>query len=437
MNAHFCHYCNHKLGGSGLYASGNGAPSGRGLFASGDGGSGGSLKSIGNALKSGNVGKIFSPSANHNTASDLIHQGIPVATGSLVGAAGTAAGTVLGGPAGGLAGGVAGALAGHFIGNEIGDAVGKKTGYGIKKRRSKKIKDAEPPFTDNDDGAVMEGEGLIVKAKRGGGGWIDHVKAYAKQHGISYKRALKEAKESYHGGKGGAKKSSFNAEIMHRINASKPEKAAGMNVLSQDHYRGKLAAMDPNDDSSYITQPLSVSSGRGLRWGTPIHAHFHRRKAKILKDELEKYKEGTKQHYHAKRRYEKRQAIADAAWHSATNPETQYKFKEYKPIYKDKDPADYPHRKHSKWITHVKAFSRHRGISYKEAMSHPEAKDAYRKGKFYDDDYAGGDEDAAPPAPAPVMKRARKQADAPAFAMSLRPRKGKGLAAHIASLPFV
>ena len=141
MNAHFCHYCNHKLGGSGLYASGGGAPGGHGLFASG---SGGSLKSIGNALKSGNVKKIFSPSANHNTASDLIHQGIPVATGSLLGAAGTAAGSALGGPAGGFAGGVAGALAGHFIGNEIGDAVGKKTGYGIKKRRSKKNKDAKP-----------------------------------------------------------------------------------------------------------------------------------------------------------------------------------------------------------------------------------------------------------------------------------------------------
>jgi hypothetical protein len=160
-----------------------------------------------------------------------------------------------------------------------------------------------------------------------------------------------------------------------------------------------------------------------------------------LKEEMEGYEEGTKEHRRAKRRYEKRQAIADAAWHTATNPETQYKFKEYEPVFGTnklfyhKD--DYPHRQHSKWISHVKAFSKNRGISYKEAMSHPEAKDAYRKGKFYDDDYAGGDEDAAPPAPAPVMKRARKQAEAPAFAMSLRPRKGKGLAAHIASLPFV
>jgi hypothetical protein len=142
-HGNFCHYCNHYIGGHGLYASGSG-PSGHGLYAGGGGAgdtTGGSLKSIGKAFKSGNVGKIFSPSANHNTASDLIHQGIPVAPGSLRGAAGTAAGSALGGPAGGLAGGVAGALAGHFIGNEIGDAVGKKTGYGIKKRRSKKNKD--------------------------------------------------------------------------------------------------------------------------------------------------------------------------------------------------------------------------------------------------------------------------------------------------------
>jgi hypothetical protein len=45
-NANFCHYCGHHLGGSGLYT----------------GGSGGSLKSIGNALKTGDVGKLFSKS---------------------------------------------------------------------------------------------------------------------------------------------------------------------------------------------------------------------------------------------------------------------------------------------------------------------------------------------------------------------------------------
>lgn len=27
--------------------------------------------------------------------------------------------------------------------------------------------------------------------------WIEHVKAYAKQHGVSYKKAMKDAKSTY------------------------------------------------------------------------------------------------------------------------------------------------------------------------------------------------------------------------------------------------
>jgi len=112
-NANFCHYCGHHLGGSGLYT----------------GGSGGSLKSIGNALKTGNVGKLFSKSANKSTASQLIHQGIPLATEAL----GSVAGDVLAGPLGGVAGSMAGNQAGHKLANAVGNA----TGYGVRRGRPK------------------------------------------------------------------------------------------------------------------------------------------------------------------------------------------------------------------------------------------------------------------------------------------------------------
>jgi hypothetical protein len=202
-------------------------------------------------------------------------------------------------------------------------------------------------------------------------------------------------------------------------------------TVAKRRLQDKLAAKAAAKAAAASNAALPV--GHGLRWGTPIHAQFHRRKAKKLKEEMEGYEEGTKEHHRAKRRYEKRQAIADAAWHTATNPETQYKFKEYEPVFGTnklfyhKD--DYPHRQQSKWISHVKAFSKNRGISYKEAMSHPEAKEAYRNG-----DYSNYDE--APPA-APQRKKRKARAAPEPFQMSLRPRKGRGLAAHIASLPFV
>ena len=112
-----------------------------------------------------------------------------------------------------------------MLGDDIAGIVGKKTGYGIKKRRTKKqIAETQPPYTDTEDGPLMEGEGLIFKTKKGGSGaWIAHVKGYAKQHGISYKQALKEAKDSYHGGKK-TPESRYTSEIMHRVNASAAEK---------------------------------------------------------------------------------------------------------------------------------------------------------------------------------------------------------------------
>jgi hypothetical protein len=36
-----------------------------------------------------------------------------------------------------------------------------------------------------------------AKKKKGAGGWIAHVKAYAKKHGVSYKVAMTKAKASY------------------------------------------------------------------------------------------------------------------------------------------------------------------------------------------------------------------------------------------------
>ena len=562
-HGNFCHYCNHFIGGHGLYASG----SGHGLYASGAGDTtGGSLKSIGKAFKSGNVGKIFSPSANHNTASDLIHEGIPVATGSVVGAAGTAAGTALGGPVGGLAGGVAGAVAGHFIGKEIGDAVGKKTGYGIKKRRTKKqIAEAQPPYTDTEDGAVMEGEVLIFKTKKGGkGAWIAHVKAYAKLHKISYKQALKDAKDSYRGGKE-TPESRYTAEIMHRVNASaaekreqeklKPKFSVGLppnrtligmsdpRIISHSGQRqprglpahpsdiafsvqptsrsrsssfdsdksfngykhvvnlGDVSDSDGSDEfvkaarrarskrtagggeskasrthgkidsdaelarkgyerymrekqelianvhdkdysrlgehrrqedldeieEAYPHRDLSHFLGRGLRWGTPKHSMFHRKKemafGKHVKDLEEMGFKGTTEHRRAHRKWMRRKAIADAADEATMHPDKQYQFKEYIPKVRDVG-----NRRESKWVSHVKNFAKDKGISYKEALQHADAKESYRNGNY--SDYK---EEAPMDSIPQKVKRARKPKAEVVSSYNLRPRKGRG----VSSLPFV
>ena len=138
-NANFCHYCGHHLGGNGLYT----------------GGSGGSLKSVGNALKSGNVGKLFTKSANKSTASQLIHTGIPMASEAL----GSVAGDVLAGPLGGMAGSMAGSRAGHQLANAVGNA----TGYGVKRRGRPIGSGAKPKNTvimTSPDSSEEEGEGL-------------------------------------------------------------------------------------------------------------------------------------------------------------------------------------------------------------------------------------------------------------------------------------
>ena len=189
----FCHYCNHYLGGSGLWAGGDGG-SGTGLYAGGNGPPprGGSLKSIGKAFKSGNLGKLFTPSANKSTASTLIHQGIPLAGEAL----GTAAGEALG-PAGYIAGG----LAGHQVGEAAADEIGNATGYGVKRRRG--VQHAGDVAQDTLDDAVGSGvkPNQPYLTGKGASAWIAHVKAYAAEHGIKYGQALKHAKESYHANK--------------------------------------------------------------------------------------------------------------------------------------------------------------------------------------------------------------------------------------------
>ena len=407
-----------------------GKKTGLGLYASG-----GSLKSIDKAFKSGNVGKLFSKSANHSTASQLIHKGIPTAVGMLGGTAGTAVGA-LGGPVGGLAGGVAGTVAGHMLGDDIAGIVGKKTGYGIKKRRTKtQIAEAQPPYTDTEDGAVMEGEGLIFKTKKGGSGaWIAHVKGYAKQHGISYKQALKEAKDSYHGGKK-SPESRYTAEIQHRINARVAEKKETDKMKPNFSVGLRAKRHDPrdydNDDAeedAIAQRILNHGSGRGLRWGTPKHSMFHRKKemafGQHVKDLEEMGFKGTTEHRQAHRKWMRRKAIADAADEATMHPDKQYQFKEYIPKVKDVG-----NRRESKWVSHVKNFAKDKGISYKEALQHGDAREAYKRG-----DYHQGYAEEEPVASIPEkVKRTRKPKAEVVSSYNLRPKKGRG----VSSLPFV
>jgi hypothetical protein len=119
-----CHHCGHLLTGKGLYL---GTPSGHGLYDGTPGSSGGSLKSISKAVKSGHLGDLVKKSALKNTASTLIHQGIPAATAGL----------------GGLAGGVAGGVAGQLAGDDLANVVGKASGYGFRKGTEKHLKARE------------------------------------------------------------------------------------------------------------------------------------------------------------------------------------------------------------------------------------------------------------------------------------------------------
>ena len=164
-HGNFCHYCNHYIGGHGLWAGGDGG-SGTGLYAGGNGPPrGGSLKSIGKAFKSGNIGKIFSPSANKSTASTLIHQGIPLAGEAL----GSAVGEAMGGPLGGVAGSMAGSQAGDATAN----AVGKATGYGVKRRGVQHASDVAQDDLDDATGFGLKPHQPYLTGM-GASPWIAH-----------------------------------------------------------------------------------------------------------------------------------------------------------------------------------------------------------------------------------------------------------------------
>jgi hypothetical protein len=87
----------------------------------------GILEDIGRAFnpRQNGVSAVFNEDLGRQIASNLIHQGIPIAGSTLGGIAGTAA---TGGPFGGFAG----AYGGQEAGRAIADEIGRKTGYGRK-----------------------------------------------------------------------------------------------------------------------------------------------------------------------------------------------------------------------------------------------------------------------------------------------------------------
>jgi len=451
-HGNFCHYCNHYIGGHGLWAGGDGG-SGTGLYAGGNGPPrGGSLKSIGKAFKSGNIGKIFSPSANKSTASTLIHQGIPLA--------GEAAGVALGEPLG-PAGYIAGGLAGHQVGDAVADEVGKATGYGMKRRGVQHAGDVAQDDFDDATGFGLKPNQPYLTGK-GASSWIAHVKAYAQQHGLKYGQALKHAKESYHAGKASAKGSKKN-KAMGAISGflsgantgGKQKRSAGawvahvkayasqhglpykhaMSLARESYHSGKK---DPQSTKERFTaevmhrmnavpdeEKAKVASspfGMGLRYGTEKHVQFHRNKLKKMHGQLADLEDigmqGTTVHRRLKRNISKREAIIERALDAPA-----YQHKTYQPVAEDG-------RKKSKWIHHVKGFANYHGMSYKAAMSHPDSKSAYQSGDYYTMDR-------------PRQKKTRERRAEPVVEpavqsrYSLRSSKGKGLKAYVASLPFV
>ena len=59
---------------------------------------------------------------------------------------------------------------------------------------------AQSQKSREDEKLGMEVKGLkskTTKKKKAGGGWISHVKAYAKKHGVTYGVAMSKAKASY------------------------------------------------------------------------------------------------------------------------------------------------------------------------------------------------------------------------------------------------
>ena len=200
-----CHYCGHLLtGGKGLYL---GHPSsGYGLFDGTPGSSGGSLKSVGKA-----VGKLFSKSAMQNTASTLIHKGIPAVAGAMGGLAGEALGGPLGGVAGDLAASQAGEAAAHAIGNA--------TGYGVKPRQ---------PSLFPEGGALFWGTPAHDSHHRTNH-LIAHNKAVTTKKG--YRQAKAEGKmEKYKNYKNSYKRQKSEADKL------RDKKEFASEVLSKDPY---------------------------------------------------------------------------------------------------------------------------------------------------------------------------------------------------------
>jgi hypothetical protein len=110
------------------------------------------IKKFGNTIKHG-IQKVGKP-----IASDLIHYGIPGATGAI--------GDYLGGPIGGIAGNIAG--------SHIANAVGKKTGLGFKK------------------GSVEAKEHMArIRAMKKGKGLINNIKNFVHKHKDTIKKGIK------------------------------------------------------------------------------------------------------------------------------------------------------------------------------------------------------------------------------------------------------
>jgi hypothetical protein len=103
--------------------------------------------------------------------SALIHEGIPIVTGTLGGIAGTAA---TGNPMGGMAGSFAGGQAGKLAADEI----GRKTGYGMKKGRGfpsyKDLEKAAKKEWDIADDKVRKKGGRLLRDQMGDV-WYDQV----------------------------------------------------------------------------------------------------------------------------------------------------------------------------------------------------------------------------------------------------------------------
>ena len=177
-------------------------------------------------------------------ASDLLHQGVPMATGYM---AGTMASAMM--PSAGPLAGFAGNQAGKYAGKQLADYVGSKTGVGIKKRgRPKKCISSDGDLVHVDIGShdysPMKGDGIKRKGRKSSlEQYIDNMRAreqreLTRDSAIIHKKAAdlirKEKAEEHARDRaehrertrgGGFKKGSIEAkEHMARIRAMKSKK---------------------------------------------------------------------------------------------------------------------------------------------------------------------------------------------------------------------